>query len=176
MLRGAKLDLVTAGTPIAKKHAINVPRGHIVGVTLMAVIYGLAVYASIGLFDDPSSSLIGILNIVILPILMIVAVVDAGRLRHVDAPESRLSGLLTAPLWISFVASLLTVPLWIGNANVDPRGAENAAMHFSPTVLLAPWGFMLAYGVSLVIVRVMFDVNPPITPDANSQASSGSTC
>jgi hypothetical protein len=152
-------------------------RGRVVGSILIALIYCVAVYASKGLFDRSATDaprvayrLLGVVNVAILPLLILAMIAGIRRLWLDDAPHPRLARLLMAPLWASFILSLLTVPLWMGMANVDQHASASAASGaYSPTFLLAPWGFMLAYGLALVITGAMFDCTFPVTIETNAQ-------
>ncbi len=152
--------------------------GRILGSALLALIYGIAVDASRGLFDTSSTDphhavmpLLGVLNVGILPILMLTTIAGIRRLWLDGAPNPRLCRLLMAPLWTAFILSLLTVPLWMGMANVERQAAAPAASGYSVTFLLAPWGFMLAYGLALFVTGAMFDFTFPVTVQANAQSN-----
>lgn len=154
------------------------PVGRIIGVALLAAMYGVVLYASIGLFQTSSTDtyytvnkLIGLLNVVVLPLLVLAAVAGVRRIWLDDTPHVRISRLLTAPLWASFTLSLLTVPIWMGQANVERQGSHTTALGSIATFLLAPWGFLLAYGLSLFVVCAMFDFTFPVRAEANTQSS-----
>jgi hypothetical protein len=149
--------------------------GRMVGTGLLAVVYGTVLYASVGLFRTPPTEthraacrLIGLLNVAVLPLLVLAAIVGIREIWRAGAPNGRLSRLLMAPLWVSLMLSLLTVPMWMGQANAAQHGSD-AGLHVAPTFLLAPWGFLLAYGLSLFVVCAMFDFTFPIQAEANTQ-------
>jgi hypothetical protein len=159
----------------------SVIRGRVIGVALLAIIYGVVLAASIGLFQTPPTDghgaayrLIGLLNVVVLPLLVLAAVVGvrkiwrAGRAGGAGAPNASISRLLTAPLWISLMLSLLTVPIWMGQANAAQQGADTAGLGVTATFLLAPWGFMLAYGLSLFVVCAMHDFTFPLQTETSN--------
>ncbi len=108
---------------------------------------------------------------IVLPLLVLAAVAGVRRIWLDGAPNQRLSRLLTAPLWISFILSLLTVPMWMGQANVVRQGSDAATLSAMATFLLAPWGFLLAYGISLFVVCAMFDFTFPVQTETSSQAN-----
>ncbi len=154
------------------------PVGRIIGVALLATIYGVVLYASSGLFQTSSTDtyytvnkLIGLLNVVVLPLLVLAAVAGVRRIWLTGTPHVRISRLLTAPLWASFTLSLLTVPIWMGQANVVGQGSHAAALGSMATFLLAPWGFMLAYGLSLFVVCAMFDFTFPMQTATSAQSN-----
>jgi hypothetical protein len=150
-------------------------RGRIVGGALLAIIYGVVLAASVGLFQTPSTDahgaayrVIGLLNVVVLPLLVLAAVVGVRKIWQAGAPNGAISRLLTAPLWISLMLSLLTVPIWMGQANAARQGADAVGLGVTATFLLAPWGFMLAYGLSLFIVCAMHDFTFPIQTETST--------
>jgi hypothetical protein len=177
VLRSVDLVPTSAGRSVERKDTGRLTRGRVVGSILIALIYCVAVYASTGLFDTSATDgphvtyrLLGVLNVVVLPLLILAMIVGIRRIWLDDAPHPRLARLLMAPLWTSFILSLLTVPLWMGMANVERHTSAPAASGaYSPTFLLAPWGFMLAYGLALVITGAMFDGTFPVTMETNSQ-------
>lgn len=178
VLQSANLPYARRAKPIERAHPVM--RGQIVGVALLALIYGIVLYASIGLFrTSPTEThatacrLIGFLNVVILPLLVVAAVIGIRRIWLGGAPKQRLSRLLTAPLWISLMLSLLTIPIGMGQANATPHGSD-AGLGIAPTFLLAPWGFMLAYGLSLLVVCAMHDFTFPVQTNADSQPNAAS--
>lgn len=151
-------------------------RGRIAGAALLAGIYGATLYASVGLFQTPPTEadyagcrLIGLLNVAVLPLLVLAAVVGVRKIWRAGAPSGHLRRLLMAPLWLSLMLSLLTVPIWMGQGNAARQGVDAAGLGVATTYLLAPWGFMLAYGLSLFITCAMFDFTFPMQSDANSQ-------
>jgi hypothetical protein len=167
---------MSVGRSVERKDMGHLTRGRVVGSILIALIYAVAVYASRGLFDRSATDgpnvayrLLGVVNVAVLPLLILAMIGGIRRLWLDDAPHPRLARLLMAPLWASFILSLLTVPLWMGMANVDQHAPAPAASSYSPTFLLAPWGFMLAYGLALVITGAMFDCTFPVTVETNSQ-------
>jgi len=101
---------------------------------------------------DTVRRLLGLLNVAVLPLLVLAAVAGIRRIWLDGAPNGYISRLLTAPLWISFILSLLTAPIWIGQANVEQHGSHATALGSMATFLLAPWGFLLTYGLSLFVV------------------------
>lgn len=152
-------------------------RGRVFGIAFLVAIYGFAVYASVGLVHSSPTSpyhaasmLLGALNMVVLPLLVLGAVAGVRRIWREGAPNRRICRLLTAPLWVSFIVSLLTVPLWMGMANAGRQGQERAALDSAVTFLLAPWGFMLAYGLSLFVICAMYDFTFPIVADESPQS------
>jgi hypothetical protein len=161
---------------VERKHLGHIPRGRVVGSIVIALIYCVAVYASRGLFDTPATdapqaayTLLGVLNVAILPALMLAMIVGIRRLWRDGVPRPRLSRALMAPLWASFILSLLTVPLWMGMADIERQGPAPATSGYSATFLLAPWGFMLAYGAALFVTGAMFDFTFPIAIETNAQ-------
>jgi hypothetical protein len=178
VLRSADLVPPLHNQSVEQRNVSGVARRRIVGSALIALIYGIAVYASRGLFDTPTTDpyhaaylLLGALNVAILPLLMLVMIAGIRRMWRDSSPNPRLSRLLMAPLWTSFILSLLTVPLWMGMANVDRQGTAPAASGYSATFLLAPWGFMLAYGLALFVTGAMFDFTFPVAVETNSQSN-----
>lgn len=144
-------------------------------IALLAALYGVVLYESVGLFATPAADancagcrLLGLMNVIVLPALMLAAVIGVRRLWLDSMPNARISRLLTAPLWLTFSLSLLTVPIGMGQANVDRHGAD-AVGGFAPTFLLAPWGFMVAYGFSLLVICAMFDFTFPVQAEATTQ-------
>lgn len=113
--------------------------------------------------------LLGALNMVVLPLLVVAAVAGIRRLWLDGAPNPRLSRLIMAPLWAAFILSLLTVPLWVGMANVERHAS--VAPGYSPTFLVAPWGFMLAYGLSLFVACAMFDFTLPFATEPQPEST-----
>ncbi|MGI8857006.1 MAG: hypothetical protein ACR2JW_14760 [Thermomicrobiales bacterium] len=179
-MRSADLVPILRDRSVERKNLSVTPLrgGRILGSALLALIYGIAVYASKGLFDSSSTDpyhaampLLGILNIGILPILMLVTIAGIRRIWLEGVPTPRLCRLLMAPLWTAFILSLLTVPLWMGMANVDRQAAAPAASGYSVAFLLAPWGFMVAYGLALFVTGAMFDFTFPVMVEANAQSS-----
>jgi len=153
-------------------------RGRGISIALLATIYGIVLYASIGLFQTSSTDaydtvrrLIGLLNVLVLPLLVLAAVAGVRRIWLDGAPNGCISRLLTAPLWISFILSLLTAPIWIGQANVEQQGSHATALGSMATFLLAPWGFLLAYGLSLFVVCAMFDFTFPGQTETSAQSN-----
>lgn len=164
--------------PIERTRLRSAMRGRMIGVALLAAMYGVVLYASIGLFRASSTDtnytvnkLIGLLNVVVLPLLVLAAVAGVRRIWLAGTPNVRISRLLIAPLWVSFTLSLLTVPIWMGQANVERQGSHAAALGSLATFLLAPWGFLLAYGFSLIIVCAMFDFTFPIQTETSAQSN-----
>ncbi len=150
-------------------------RGRIVGVALLLLIYGVALTASVGLFQTPPADghgaayrLIGVLNVVVLPLLVLAAVVGVRKIWRAGTPNASISRLLTAPLWIALMLSLLTVPIWMGQANAARQGVDAAGSGIAATFLLAPWGFMLAYGLSLFVICAMHDFTFPVQEEMNT--------
>jgi hypothetical protein len=176
MLRSADLVPLPHNQTIVRAHVSRAMPGRFIGSALLALIYAVAVYASRGLLDTPTTApsylayrLLGVLNVAILPLLILAMIAGIRRLWLDGTPHLRLARLLMAPLWASFILSLLTVPLWMGMANVQQQSSAPAASGYSPTFLLAPWGFMLAYGLALVITGAMFDGTFPVIINSNSQ-------
>jgi hypothetical protein len=133
-----------------------------VGITALLGIYGVTFYASIDLFQKPSDDpyhmgymLLGILNVIVLPALVLAAIARVGRAWLIGMPQPDVSLSQKIPLWIAFLLSLLSVPVWIGMANVKQQGLADditAASDFSRTIWLAPSGFLIAYGLSLFVI------------------------
>jgi hypothetical protein len=178
VLRSADLAPTVHGERIERAAVRHTTRGRVVGIAFLIVIYGVAVYASIGLVHQPSGSggyvasmLLGALNMLALPLLVLAAVAGVRRMWRDGAPSRGICRLLTAPLWASFMVSLLTVPLWMGMANAGQQGEAHAALTSSATFLLAPWGFMLAYGLSLFVICAMYDFTFPIVVDESPQSN-----
>jgi hypothetical protein len=151
-------------------------RRRIGGIASLIALYSIAVYASIGLVHRPPTSphheasmLLGALNIVALPLLVLAAVAGVRRIWRDGAPNRRICRLLTAPLWTSFMLSLLTVPLWVGMANTSQQEQGRAALDSMVTFLLAPWGFMAAYGLALFVICAMYDFTFPIVPEESPE-------
>lgn len=162
--------------PVERTQMRLATRRRMIGGTLLTAIYGIVLYASIGLFQASSTDaynaagwLIGLLNVVVLPLLVLAAVAGVRRIWLAGAPNGSISRLLTAPLWISFILSLLTAPIWIGQANVEQQGSHATALGVMVTFLLAPWGFLLAYGLSLFVVCAMFDFTFPVQTETSVQ-------
>ena len=150
-------------------------RGRIIGGALLATMYSIVLYASVGLLRTPPTEthsaayrLIGFLNVVILPLLVLAAIVGIRRIR-LDRNGHR-TRLLMAPLWLSLMLSLLTVPIEMGQANAAQQGTD-VGLRIAPTFLLAPWGFMLAYGLSLCIIFAMFGFPFSTRTEASAQAN-----
>lgn len=154
--------------PARRIDARRAVRGRLCGGAALVAIYGITLFASAGLFRAPSTAALGLVNVAALPLLMLVAVAGIRRIWRDGAPNPRLARLILAPLWGSFVLSLLTVPLWMGMANVERQGAS-AAADYPTTFLLAPWGFMVAYGLALLVICAMYDFTFPITIEAKPQ-------
>jgi hypothetical protein len=176
VLRSADLATAPRGRTAERQSIGRVTPGRLLGSVLIALIYAVAVFASRGLFDTPATDasrtayrLLGLLNVAILPMLILAMIAGIRHIWLAGAPHPRLARLLIAPLWASFILSLLTVPLWMGMANVERQAAAPAASGYSTTFLLAPWGFMVAYGLALVVAGVMFDGTFPVAVGANSQ-------
>jgi hypothetical protein len=175
MLHSADWAYAPRGTAIERRIPGSAIRGRIMGGALLATIYGIVLYASVGLFRTPSTEtyatayrLIGFLNIVILPLPVLAAVVGVRRISRDGMRNGHLTRLLIAPCWLSLLLSLLTVPIGMGQANAAQHGAD-AGLRVAPTFLLAPWGFMLAYGLSLFIIYAMFGFPFPARTEASSQ-------
>ena len=164
--------------PVTRARIRPAARDRIVGVALLAIIYGVVLSASVGLFQTPPTDahsaayrVIGFLNVVVLPLLVLAAVVGVRKIWRAGraaTPNEPISRLLTAPLWISLMLSLLTVPIWMGQANAAQQGADAAGLGVAATFLLAPWGFMLAYGLSLFIVCAMHDFTFPVQTETSN--------
>lgn len=167
--------------PVARTRIRPAARGRIVGVALLAIIYGVVLSASVGLFQTSAANphgaayrVIGLLNVIVLPLLVLAAVVGVrkiwrvGQVGRAGTPNGPISRLLTAPLWISLMLSLLTVPIWMGQANAAQQGADAAGLGVAVTFLLAPWGFMLAYGLSLFIICAMHDFTFPVQTETSN--------
>lgn len=176
MIQGASLGRARHEISIERKRMLRAVRGYAIGAALLAAIYGVVLHASIGLFQTPfagphhvAHGLIGLLNVILLPLLVLVAIIGIRRIWLAGAPKGPLSRLLMAPLWVSFTLSLLTVPIWVGEANAARQTTDAAGLGGAVTYLLAPWGFMLAYGLSLFIVCAMFDFTFPVQPLTNTQ-------
>lgn len=177
VLRSA--DLVPAPRDrTAEQHIGRVTPVRLLGSTLIALIYAVAVYASKGLFDTPATDasrtadrLLGVLNVVVLPALILAMIAGIRRIWQGGTPQPRLARLLIAPLRAAFILSLLTVPLWMGMANVERHASAPAASVYSATFLLAPWGFMAAYGLALVITGMMFDCTFPVVMESSSPSN-----
>jgi len=179
VLRSADLIPASRGRTAERQSIGRVPPGRLLGSALIALIYAVAIYASRGLFDTSATDgprapyrLLGVLNVAVLPALMLAMIAGIRRIWLDGVPHPRLAGLLMAPLWASFILALLTVPLWIGMANIQPEAAAPAASVYSTTFLLAPWGFMIAYGLTLVVAGVMFDGTFPVAAGTNMQPDS----
>lgn len=160
---------------IAQTRIRPVARSRVVGVALLAIIYGVVLYASVGLFETPLTDvhdvayrMIGLLNVVALPLLVLAAIIGIRKIWLAGTPNETVSRLLTAPLWISLMLSLLTVPIWMGQANIARQGPAATGFGIAPTFLLAPWGFMLAYGLSLFIICAMFDFTFPVQTETSN--------
>lgn len=176
MLRSAHLAPTLHNAPVERKGLGHALRGRIFGSVAIAVIYSVAIRASVGLFraspaspHRAASMLLGVVNVVVLPVFMLAAVIGIRRIWLDRARNPRLSRLLMAPLWASFILSLLTVPLWMGMANVERQGSTAAPSNYSATFLLAPWGFMLAYGLSLFVACAMFDFTFPFAMETKPE-------
>ena len=176
MLQSANPALARYGKPIERARAERAGRGQIAGVALLAVLYGIVLCMSVGLFrtsspgaNDTARRLIGFVNVLVLPLLVLAAVVGIRKNRLAGAPSRAMIRVLTAPLWLSLMLSLLTVPIGMGQANAAGQGAESAGVGIAPTFLLAPWGFMLAYGLSLVIIGALFGFPFPLRTEASAQ-------
>jgi len=178
VLQSANVAYAQREKPVGRTRLRSAMRGRMIGVALLAAMYGVVLYASIGLFHAPTtdagntmSRLIGLLNVVVLPLLVLAAVAGVRRIWLAGTPNVRTSRLLTAPLWVSFTLSLLTVPIWMGQANVERQESHAAALGSLATFLLAPWGFLLAYGFSLIVVCAMFDFTFPIQTETSAQSN-----
>ncbi|MCA1667138.1 MAG: hypothetical protein LC793_07020 [Thermomicrobia bacterium] len=168
MIQGANPVTARYARPSEHTRARRAGRGQIIGSTLLAFIYGVVLYTSSGLFQTPPTDartlayrVIGLVNVIVLPLLVVAAIIGVRRLRLGGASHQRISRLLMTPLWVSFTLSLLTVPIWMGQANAAQHDLHAASVGSVATFLLAPWGFMLAYGVSLCLVCAMYDCTFP---------------
>lgn len=161
MVQGATLGTMTRGRSISQESSRRVGISRAVGGALLVALYGVTVCASVGLFRTPSTDehraacvLLGLIDVAVLPLLVLSAAIAIRRM-SITHEARRLPTLVIAPLWASFIVSLLTVPLGMGMANSAQADAPHAAFGASATFLLAPWGFMLAYGLALLIVCAM---------------------
>lgn len=180
MLRSADLAPTLRETPIERRDIRHGVRGRVCGIASLAAIYTVAVYASIGLVHPAPASpnhagrmLLGALNMIVLPLFVLGAVAGIRRIWQDGTPNRRIARLLTAPLWASFMMSLLTVPLWVGMANAGRQAQGRAALDSSGTFLLAPWGFLAAYGLSLLVICAMYEFTFPIVADESPQPAAG---
>ena len=176
MLQSADLIPASRDRTIERRHSGPITFGRLLGSVLLALIYAVTIYASKGLFDSSTTDAsrvgavpLGILN-----------VVDPASThpRHGRRYQAYLVGWCReppprpdpeAPLWIAFILALLTVPLWMGMENARQYASTSATQSYSATLLLAPWGFLLAYGLALLITGAMFDFTYPVSVGADTQ-------
>lgn len=176
MLQSANLISASRDRTIERRHSGPITFGRLLGSVLLALIYAVTIYASKGLFDSSTTDAsrvvavpLGILNVVILPLLILGMVAGIRRIWLDGVANPRLARILRLPLWIAFILALLTVPLWMGMENARQYASTSATQSYSATLLLAPWGFLLAYGLALLITGAMFDFTYPVSVGADTQ-------